>query len=83
MSIGPKTKESRGIEIGFMNHTKYIVKETFNAFFIDPVHYLFYGSLSLTIIGLLLGRRFQWQLYAAVILLGAFKMFINKPTNAK
>jgi len=79
MSIGPKTKKDQGIQVSVVNQTKYIVKETFNSFFADPVHYLFYGSLSATIIGLLIGVTFQWQLYAVVLLLGVFKLFINQP----
>lgn len=79
MSIGPKIKKDQGIQIGVIGQTKYIVKESMKEFFINPVHYLFYGSLSATIIGLLIGVTFQWQLYAVVLLLGVFKLFINQP----
>lgn len=73
MSIGPKTKQDQGIRVSFADKTKFIAKETLKTFFLDPTHYLFYGALSFTIIGLLLGRSFQWPLYVILVLLGIFK----------
>ena len=81
MSVGPKLKENRGLEVGLIDKTRYVAGKALTAFFVSPVHYLFYGLLSLTSIGLLLGREFSWQLYAILITLGLVKVFISQPSK--
>lgn len=68
MSIGPQQKDE-SLNTSVVNRLQYSAKKLTETFFVDPVHYLFYGSLTLLIIGLFCNKEFQWQFYAVVILL--------------
>jgi len=83
MSIGPTPKEDETFIQSSSEKAVTATKKIATAFFFDPVHYLFYTSLTGLIFGLFLNIRFTWQLYAIVAALGVVKavkhfFFTNK-----
>ncbi len=74
MSIGPKVKDA-GTEISVANKLQYSAKQLTSTFFSDPLYYIFYGSLSGLVVGLLSNTKFSYQLYTVVILLGVINLF--------
>mgnify|MGYP007100072077 CR=1 FL=1 len=73
MSISPIQKEDKGFQVNPIDKTKHVVKETFKSFFTAPIHYIFYSFLFLAMAGLTIGRRFDWQFYFILIILGIFE----------
>lgn len=85
MSMGPRPKES-SVEIGNLNKVQHTVKKMTESYFVNPIHYLFYGFLFAMMAGLFFGMNFPLSLYLFLIGLGASKftiflfpeLFINK-----
>ncbi len=69
MAIGPSPEEQE-IIIHPIAKMHYAAKKTLTALFEDPIHYLFFGTLTSMIIGLLFGGRFPIELYLIVFALG-------------
>ena len=75
MSIGPTPKEDDAFIQTPTQKAVNATKKVAEAFFFDPVHYLFYGSLTGIIIGLFFHITFSWELYAITLVLGAIELF--------
>lgn len=73
MSIGAANPE-KAPEIKVIHQAKYAAKKALAAFFLEPVHYLFYGTLAGVIICLFFSVRLPWQLYTILVFLGIFKL---------
>lgn len=69
MSIGPITKDEN-FNTSIVNRIQYSAKRLTESFFIEPIHYLFYGSLTALLIGLFVGMEFSWKFYIIVSSLG-------------
>jgi small basic protein len=54
---------------------KTAVKKSVEKYFSDPLHYIFYGSLTVLIIALFFGIHFSWQLYLIIVILAGIKLF--------
>jgi len=67
MSIGPRESDQK-VELSVFNRLQYKIGKAAETYFADPVHYLFYGTLGLTIAGLFFGMEFSWKFY---LILGA------------
>lgn len=70
MSIGPIDEKDKDLNISIVSQMQYSAKKLTAAFFVDPVYYLFYGSLTGLVIGLFVGMNFSWQFYTVVCGLG-------------
>ncbi len=73
MSMGPTTKEKT--ELSRFDRVRFQAKRTAEEYFKNPLHYLFYGSLCLTMLGLFIGLNFAWQYYVILSILAAIKLF--------
>lgn len=73
MSIGPTTKD-QNVKVSVANRAQYVTKRSLTAFFSDPSLYLFYGSLTAILVGLVLNHAFPWQLYVLTAGLGVFRL---------
>ena len=72
MSIGPNEKNS---DLTPRKAEK--ILQTTKTFFEKPIHYLFYGSLTLTILGLFFGIKLPWEFYTILFLLWVSEMIPN------
>ncbi len=78
MSIAPDTKKDEEIKANPVQKTVHFAKKSLVGFFTKPAYYIFYGTLTAVIIGLILGNTFDWQLYAFLGFVGALHLF-QKP----
>lgn len=63
MSISPQTKKDEGVKTNLGQRITQPVKQTINGFFTRPAYYLFYGTLTTIVIGLVCGQNFSFLLY--------------------
>lgn len=68
MSLGPNTENIR-VEISKFDRIHRSVKNVAEKYFNNPLHYIFYLTLTITIAGLYFGMKFSWQYYLILILL--------------
>ena len=68
MSMAPQQQDEAGVSL--FDRTTYQIKKAVEKYFIDPLKYLFYGSLTITILGLFFGMKFSWQYYVILFMLG-------------
>ena len=83
MSIGPNLQPENP-QLSRFNRLKYQLKKTTEEYFRDPVHYLSYGFLMFTMLGLYFGMKFSWQYYLILTLLFGielYQLFIKKKTK--
>lgn len=73
MSLGPTTTEKT--ELSRFTRLRYEAKKTLETYFKDPVHYLFYSMLGMTILGLFFGMSFAFEYYAILIGLMGFTIY--------
>ncbi len=73
MSISPQTKPI--VEVtGVFEKMNISVKKTLSAYFVDPLHYIFYVALSALMIGLFFGHEFSWEFHVAFFAVGCLKV---------
>lgn len=70
MSLGPREQRAE-IKVSRFDRLRHQVNVAVKEYFQAPLHYLFYGMLGLTIVGLFLGLHFAWEYYAILMLLAA------------
>jgi hypothetical protein len=81
MSIGPTLPED-SFKTSVPARASLAAKKTLSAFYGDPLHYIFYGSLTGIILGLFLKKSFPLELYAILLLLAAVKLYrFYKPSK--
>ena len=81
MSIGPEIKEEI-IKTSKIEKAITSTKKVTTTFFNDPIHYIFYISLIVIIVGLFLSKFYPLELYLLVGSLGAVKFYnFKKITN--
>jgi hypothetical protein len=51
-------------------------KKIVTAYFEDPLHYIFYLSLTALVVGLFLGMDLSWQFYTTIYILAVFKIVL-------
>lgn len=73
--MGPERDERPTFKEEKLASVKVAAKKTIVKYFEHPLHYLFYGTLGLIVIGLFFGLHFQWQLYLILIILAGIKIF--------
>jgi len=71
MSLGPYKDEKT--ELTQFEKITSGVKKYFN----DPLHYIFYGTLSITIIGLFFGMDFSIKYYAILLIMSIIKLVLQ------
>lgn len=82
MSLGPEAKdENAGIEIKLIDKTTNAAKKILTVYFADPIHYIFYGAITATVVGLLCGRSFPSPLYYILGALSIIKLFSKFDTS--
>lgn len=81
MSMGPEIKkETSGF--GTFERIRHTVKQMVEAYFTNPIHYLWYGMLTATFIGLYVGHEFSNTYYVMLILLACLYYYtIIYPLN--
>ncbi len=72
--MGPNLRE-KNPEVSLFDRARYQLKKTTEEYFKDPVHYLSYGFLGLTLSGLFLGMKFSWEYYGILIILWGVKLY--------
>ena len=70
--MGP-TNESGEVKVSVLARIKHDVKKAIQVYFDKPLHYIFYSSLALLLIALLLGVNVSWQFYLILIILAYFQ----------
>lgn len=73
--MGPERDERPAYKAEKMAKVKIAAKKVIQKYYESPLHYLFYGTLAITIALLFVGIRLQWELYAIVVALGCIKLF--------
>lgn len=73
--MGPERDEEATFKEQKFARVKIGAKKTIVKYFESPLHYLFYGTFALVVIGLFIGIHLQWQLYAILIGLAIVKIF--------
>lgn len=73
--MGPERDERSEFKEEKITRVKIAAKKAIQKYYESPLHYLFYGTLGLTIVLLFIGIRLQWQLYCILCTLGAIKLF--------
>lgn len=81
MSIGPSKREDQGLEITKFDRIQNTVKKAAENYFEKPLYYLFYGMLTLTVLGLFLGMKFRPEYYVILLTLTILELF--KPLEKK
>ena len=86
MSIGPSKKEVFGITI--VNQVQHVVSNVTKTYFSDPLYYLFYGMLMVTILALFVGWSFSGVYYSILSILAStqlwkFYISLNDKPHAK
>lgn len=74
MSIGP-LKQNEELAVPLQSRVQYLAKVSITGFFSDPIHYLFYGTLTVMIVGLIFNIKFPWELYAILSILSVVKLY--------
>lgn len=82
MSIGPSTQELDPSPT-VLARTEYVAKKTVLAYFERPLHYLFYGTLTCVIVGLLFSVQFPALLYALLLILAGVETIRFFLSNTK
>ena len=72
--MGPNLQQSNP-ELSVFDRARYQLKKTTEEYFKDPVHYLAYGFLAFTMIGLGFGAKFSWQYYAILGILFGVEIY--------
>ncbi len=86
MSLGPQLQQE---EQGFskFDRVQFALKKSAKSYFENPLHYLFYGTLTLAVLGLFVGMEFSWQFYVLLGSLGAVQsyrfFFVEKDSEVK
>ncbi len=84
MSIGPTKKEEKPFNPGIFQKVQYSAKQAITGFFGNPLHYLFYTSLLLLVIGLFLNARLPFLFYVTLFIIGAMRLaeiYAKDPTR--
>lgn len=71
-------------QLSRFDRVRYQLKKTTEEYFRNPVRYLAYGFLILTMVGLYFGMKFSWQYYfISALLFGIeiYQLFTKKKTN--
>ncbi len=63
MSLGPNKSDFQGLEVTRFDRIQNTVKKAAENYFQKPLYYLFYGMLTLTVIGLFFGMKFAFEYY--------------------
>lgn len=71
--MGPQKPEK--FEVAKFERVLGTIKRAQEAYFKDPVHYLFYGSLTLVIVTLFFNYKLPWQLYGILTILCGVKVY--------
>jgi len=77
MSVGPTLKEE-AFGISKVVQAKDAVKATTREYFSNPVHYLFYGMLTATCLGLFVNMHFSIPYYSILVLLGCAELVLGQ-----
>ena len=71
--MGPRSGQEPQLSI--FNRLQYKVEKAVENYFLNPIHYLTFGSVGLIIVGLFLGMEFSWEFYGVVGILSAIKTY--------
>lgn len=69
MSIG-RSEKNEPVRINYYRTLRKGFEDSIKSYFVDPLRYLFYMTLTATVISLFLNREISWQFYAFLAGLG-------------
>ncbi len=84
MSIGPTREEK--FQLSTLDRIRSSVKKAVDAYFSDPIHYIFFAFLIATMVGLFVGMAFSWQYFVFLGGLGlgeGIKFYLNYEPKGK